>query len=273
MDIRNIQSPPFNFSGSIPAHYDQFLGPMFFEPYAIEVCTRIDPASVRFVLEIGSGTGRVTRHLRAVIPSRAKLVASDISPDMLAIAKEKLKELHIDWQIIDAQQLPFDDKTMDLVICCFGDMFVPDLPKAFAEAYRVLRDGGMLIFSTWDQLELNGASHTYRTIARNIPGVILPQNLNLPFSMTDHIAIKEILQVTGFSKIKIESIEKESIAESAKEAANALARSGFIYNEIMKRDPDLVEQIIETLEKELGEKFGASPMIAPMKAVICQAWK
>ena len=201
MRLKDIEIATPGFSGSIPEHYERVLGPMFFEPYAIEVSKRIDPSSANMVLEIGSGTGRVTAHLRKIISATTKLIGSDISEDMLAVAKEKLKELDIDWQIIDAQQLPFDDKSIDLIVCCFGYMFVPDKSKAFAEAYRVLRPGGMLIFSTWDKLELNGASFTYRKIVRRLFEDSLPDSYNLPFSMNDQAAIKGMLQETGFSKI------------------------------------------------------------------------
>src|SRR6266542_1432540 len=107
MDTKTISTPAFDFSGSIPHHYEQYLGPMFFEPYAIEVSKRIDSSSVHLALEIASGTGRVTRYLRERIPATSKLVASDISEDMLSVAKKKLRDFDIDWQIIDAQQLPF----------------------------------------------------------------------------------------------------------------------------------------------------------------------
>src|SRR5687768_16074319 len=93
----------FSFSGSIPQHYEEYLGPLFFEPYAIEVTSRIDASRVELAVELASGTGRVTRHLRNRLSSTAKLVASDISEDMLTIAKEKLKTQKIDWQIIDAE--------------------------------------------------------------------------------------------------------------------------------------------------------------------------
>ena len=273
MDNKTNSLTPFNFSGSIPEHYEQYLGPMFIEPYAIEIANRINGSLVQFALEIGCGTGRVTRHLRTIIPPASKLVASDISEDMLSVAKEKLKDLEIDWQIIDAQQLPFDNNCMDLVVCSFGYMFVPDISKGFAEAYRVLKPGGMLIFSTWDKMELNGASDTYRKIVKKLLGDSLPDLYKLPFSMNDQTAIKRMLKETGFSKIAIESVDKVSISQTAKEAANGLARGGSIYNEVIKHDPSLVEEIVKTLEEELAEKFGASPMIAPMRSVVCQAWK
>jgi ubiquinone/menaquinone biosynthesis C-methylase UbiE len=262
-----------DFSGDIATHYDQFLGPLFFEPYAIEVAKRIDPSRVSVVLEIASGTGRVTRHIRERIGAAAKLIASDISEDMLAEAKKKLSHLDIDWQHIDAQQLPFNDNSIDLVVCCFGYMFVPDKPKAFAEVYRVLKPGGMFLFTTWDKLENNAASYTSRSIAKTYLEEPLPESYNLATSMSDEGAIRSLLEDAGFSKISIEKVEQFSVSPSAKEATYGLVEGGLIYKDIKKRNPAWIDEIKIRVEKELAEKFGAAPMIAPMSAVISQAWK
>jgi ubiquinone/menaquinone biosynthesis C-methylase UbiE len=268
-----MSSNTIEFSGSIPKHYEDFLGPMFFEPYAIEVSKRIDPSSVHIALELACGTGRVTRHLRNTIPSDAKLIASDISPDMLAVAKQKLQSANIDWQIIDAQDLPYDDNSIDVVICCFGYMLVPDKLKAYTEANRVLKKGRPLLFATWDKLEYNAASYVYRTVAKKYLEEPLPAAWNLPFSMNDDEELKKDLQQAGFSEIIIERAGKIAVSPTAKDAANGLARGGLIYNEIMKRNPAWVDEIEETVEKELAEKFGEAPVNAPMSALITKATK
>ena len=273
MNTVSTSSQPFDFSGSVSKHYHQFSGPMFFEPYAIEVSNRIDPSSVNVALELASGTGRVTCHLRAVLPPTTKLIASDISADMLAVAKEKLKALDINWEMIDAQQLPFEDESIDLVVCCFGYMFVQDKLKAFTEAYRVLRPGGMLLFTTWDKLELIGASYAYRNIAKKYLKEPLPEAYNLPYSMYDESAIKEMLQEVGFSKISIEKVSKLSVSPTAKEASEGLTQGGVVYNVIMSQNPKWIEEIKALVEKELSKKFGEAPMVAPMSAVISQGWK
>lgn len=273
MDIKATTPAPSFFSGSVPHHFDQYQGPVFFEPYALEIVKRIEPFSVHHALEIACGTGCVTRHLREVIPASSTLIASDISPGMLAVAKEKLETLDIGWQIIDAKELPFNDNSIDLVVCCFGYMFVPDKPKAFAEAYRVLRPGGVLLFSTWDELELNGASYVHRKTVRKYLEEPLPEAYTLPFSMNDDNEIRESLQNAGFSEITIERVAIEAISPTAKDIAYGLTQGGSLYNEIMKRNSAWIEEITITIEKELSEKFGAAPMIAPMRALITQAKK
>jgi len=272
MDTKT-KSPAITFSGSLSQHYDDCLGPMFFEPYAIEVAKRIDPAAVQVALELACGTGRVTRHLRNALPANTKLIASDINADMMAVAKEKLSSANIDWQIINAEQLPYDDNSIDLVVCCFGYMFVPGKVKAYHEAYRVLKPGSMLLMTTWDKLEHNGASYMYRKVVEKCLNEPLPETCNLAVSMSDDKEIRKDLQQAGFSKIIIESVDKISENRSAKEAVEALTQSGSVYDEIMKRNPSQINEIKERLEKELSEKFGASPMKAPIRALITQAWK
>ena len=246
---------------------------MYFEPYAIEVSNLVDPSSVQFALELAAGTGRVTRHLRSVLPPGAKLIASDINPDMLAIAKEKLKGANIDWQIIDAQNLPFEANSIDLAVCGFGLMFMPDKLKACSEVHRVLRAGGTFITTTWDKPETIGVSYVYRTIAEKYLPQSLPESYNLPTSMHDDSVLRELLLEAGFSRVNVEKQKRDSRCPSAKDAAEALVRAGAYSKEIMSLNPARINEIKSLLAKELGKRYGDAPMIAPMSAVVAQAWK
>jgi hypothetical protein len=73
--------------------------------------------------------------------------------------------------------------------------------------------------------------------------------------------------------MSIEKVKLFSVGPTAKEAANGLVEGGSIYEEIKKRNPAWIDEIKIKVEKELAEKFGAAPMIAPMSAIISQAWK
>ena len=268
-----MSDTPKLFTGSIPEHYDKYLGPMYFEPYAIDVPTRFDANRLQKVLEIGCGTGRVTKQLREALPSTCTLIASDISEDMLAYAKEKLKNRNIEWQIIDAQSLPFEDNSIDLVVSCFAFMFVEDKAKAFAEVHRVLKKGGQFVLSLWDKLELNGPSDTYRKIVKEYIPENLPKIYGLPYSFYEKHEIKKYFDDAGFVNVTVEQDQKTAVSDSVKETAFGLSRGGSLYNEIMSRNPSWVDEIQTKLESELAKKYGDHPMKAPMSAVICEATK
>jgi ubiquinone/menaquinone biosynthesis C-methylase UbiE len=253
-------------------HYDKRQGPVFFEPYAIEIAGRIKPSAANVVLEIACGTGRVTRHLRNSLSPASRLIATDLSPDMMDVAKENLNNSNIEWQIADAQELPFEDNSVDLIVCAFGYMFVPDKVKAFAEARRVLRPGGKLLFTTWGQLEENAAPYVHRKVVKKHLGE-LPAQFMYAFLMNDEVEIGVWLQKAGFSDINFETVEKIAEGSSAKEVADGLAMNGAFYDYVVARNPGLAETIKSEIEEVLTEKYGAKPMKCPMLALFTTAIK
>ena len=97
-------------------------------------------------LEIGAGTGFFTLNLKLAGVLDEGTV-TDISPGMVAVAKRNAEGLgfSIDGQAADAEELPYDDNTFDLIIGHAVIHHVPDVDKAFREMFRVLKPGGRLV--------------------------------------------------------------------------------------------------------------------------------
>ena len=155
------------FAGSIPKIYETYLVPLIFEPYArtwrngwLETPSR--------VLEIAAGTGVVTRALASALPEGVSIVATDLNQAMLDQAAAIGTKRPVEWRQADAMQLPFADGTFDAVVCQFGVMFFPDKAKAFAEARRVLRPGGVFLFNVWDRIEENEFADTVTTALESL---------------------------------------------------------------------------------------------------------
>jgi ubiquinone/menaquinone biosynthesis C-methylase UbiE len=129
------------FKHSTPELYDRFMGPLLFAPYAEEVAQRVALLRPERVLETAAGTGIVTRAVSEALPT-AEIVATDINPAVVEFAAQHVRSEGVTFQAADAQQLPFDDESFDLVLCLFGVMFFPDKVRANAEARSVLRPGG-----------------------------------------------------------------------------------------------------------------------------------
>jgi ubiquinone/menaquinone biosynthesis C-methylase UbiE len=116
-----------------------FFDRVLFQGGRVWACSRAEGE----VLEIAVGTGRNLEHHR----NGVQLTGIELSPEMLAIAQERAKELgrEADLRIGDAQELGFPDASFDSVVCTLALCTIPDDRAAVAEAYRVLRPGGLFL--------------------------------------------------------------------------------------------------------------------------------
>ncbi len=99
-------------------------------------------------LEIGSGTGFFLLNLmQAGVASKG--VVTDLSPGMVQVALRNAASLQLDVQgsVADAERIPYDDASVDLVVGHAVLHHVPDLPAAMREVLRVLRPGGRFVFA------------------------------------------------------------------------------------------------------------------------------
>jgi len=98
-------------------------------------------------LEIGSGTGYFSLNLLQM-GTIERLTATDISPGMLQRLSTTAGSLGLEAETVatDAEELPFEDESFDLVFGHAVLHHIPDLKRAFAEFLRVLRPGGAIAF-------------------------------------------------------------------------------------------------------------------------------
>lgn len=144
------------FTGSIPAYYDNHLGPMLFEPYARDMADRIGALNASNVLELACGTGILTRRLLDILPRHSNLLATDLNEAMIDYARPKFtNDSNVKLEVMDATGLTLPSDAFDAVVCQFGWMFFPDKLAAARESHRVLRPEGHLLFSVWDSFVAN----------------------------------------------------------------------------------------------------------------------
>ena len=214
------------FSGSIAKLYETYLVPLIFEPYAADLVNRLASRSLTRVLEIAAGTGVVTRALASVLPEGVSIVATDLNQPMLDHASALGTKRPVEWRHADAMQLPFQDETFDAVVCQFGVMFFPERPKAFSEARRVLRSGGVFIFNTWDRINENEFADTVTTALESLFPKDPPRFLaRTPHGYWDPLTIKRDLADRGFiGSPQITTVAARSRAESAGSQRSRTAR-------------------------------------------------
>jgi len=256
------------FSGSIAALYESHLVPLIFEPYAADLATRVAARSPARLLEIGAGTGVVTRNLASALPENASIVATDLNQPMLDLASSIGTRRPVEWRQADAMRLPFADGTFDVVVCQFAAMFFPEKAKAFSEARRVLRPGGFFHFNVWDRIEENEFADVVTTAVASMFPSNPPRFLaRTPHGYHERADLERDLAAAGFTSLpEIETVTARSKADSAKIVAFAYCQGTPLRNEIEARAPLRLAETTDLATEAIARRFGRGPVDGKISA-------
>ena len=130
-------------SGDYPSMVETFLLPL--GPRLVEAC---GIGSGMKVLDVAAGTGN------ASIPAAqtgAQVTASDLTPELLEAGRTRAEAdgLTLEWVEADAENLPFEDQSFDVVMSSIGAMFAPHHQEVADELVRVCRPGGTIGMLNW----------------------------------------------------------------------------------------------------------------------------
>jgi ubiquinone/menaquinone biosynthesis C-methylase UbiE len=100
------------------------------------------------VLDVAAGNGNATL---AAARRFAQVTSTDYVPALLDKGRERARAegLSVQFQVADAEELPFADGSFDVVLSTYGAMFAPDQAQTAAEMMRVVRSGGRIGMANW----------------------------------------------------------------------------------------------------------------------------
>jgi SAM-dependent methyltransferase len=118
------------------------------------------------VLDVAAGNGNATL---AAARRFADVTSTDYVPDLLekGALRAKAQGLDIQFQVADAEALPFEDGSFDVALSTFGAMFTPEPSKTARELLRVVRSGGRIGMANWTPEGFLG--QLFRVIAAYAP--------------------------------------------------------------------------------------------------------
>ena len=261
------------FAGSIPETYDRYLVPLLFESFAADLARRVSSSSPSAVLETAAGTGVVTRALTPRLRPDAAYVVTDLNQPMLDYAATRqAADGRVSWRKADAQALPFEDATFDMVFCQFGVMFFPDRQLGYREVKRVLKPGGHFLFSVWDHIGENVfADDVTNALAEVFPNDPPRFLVRTPHGYYDTALIRNELQNAGFSSAAVETRAEQSRAPSPRHPAVAYCQGTPLRNEIEARGADSLEAATDHAASAIANRHGSGEVAAKIQAHIIVA--
>ena len=207
------------------------------------------------------------------LPCEVEITAIDLNQAMLDHALTIGTRQPVAWRHADAMKLPFADAEFDTVVCQFGVMFFPDKAKAFAEAGRVLKPGGMYVFNVWDRIEDNEFADTItEALATVFPDDPPRFMARTPHGYHDKAAIVRDLVQGGFrASPEITTMAARSRAESAKIPAIAYCQGTPLRNEIETRNASLLAEATNEAERAIAQRFGTGMVDGKIQAHVVSA--
>jgi ubiquinone/menaquinone biosynthesis C-methylase UbiE len=228
------------------------------------------------VLELACGPGGPGFAASPLVGTDGKVVVSDFSPEMTAIAARRAtdRELgNVSARVLDLENIDAADDSFDVVLCREGLMLVPDPDRAAREICRVLRPGGRASIAVWGPRANNPwLSVVFDVVSAQLGAPVPPPGLPQPFSLDDADRFHTILTDAGLDDVEVATAPSPYKAASVEEWWNrTLALAGPLANVVATLPPEAKEELRARAEEAIGEYVSADGLNVPGETLLASA--
>jgi enediyne biosynthesis protein CalE5 len=223
----------------------------------------IELASIKVgsnVLDISTGIGEPAITAAREVGNTGQVLATDISSEMLSIAKQRAINAGLQHAIVfkqgDTRTMELPNSTFDAALCRFGLMFLPDLDTALLNIYGSLVNGGRFAAAVWASPEKDSLfTSTMNTVMKETRTSPPPAGVPGPFSLSDENLLRNYFVNSGFKDVTIERIDVTFDFGSSKEYASFVHETaGPLHEMLSNESPERRQKILEAVS-ESARKF------------------
>jgi enediyne biosynthesis protein CalE5 len=216
------------------------------------------------VLDIATGIGEPSITAAQLVGKNGHVVAIDISPQMLAVAKERSISLGLqdvmDFREGDVETIDLPSSTFDAALCRFGLMFLPNIQAGLSNIHRSLVNDGRFAAAVWatpDKVPF--ISLAFNVLLKETNSPPPPVNAPGPFSLSDEKLLKEYFNNSEFKDVTIERQEMIFNFKTAEEFTNFVCETASPVQVILskqseERRKELLDAITETVVNNYVDK-------------------
>jgi ubiquinone/menaquinone biosynthesis C-methylase UbiE len=249
--------------------YENNFVPTLFGPWAPRVADAAGINSDDRVLDVGCGTGVLTREAAQRVGASGHVTGLDLNEGMLSVAR--LVGPEIEWRQGDAGDLPFADESFDVVVSQFALMYFPDRSAALREMWRVLVSGGRLAVAVWAPHERAKGYVELARIARRYAGEKAVDIIRKPHMLGEPETLRTLFDEAGIEDPETKILDGVYTQPSIDYFLESEVKGSPLFN--LFDDENYQPFLEETREVLKSFLLPNGELVIPMDATIVTAQK
>jgi ubiquinone/menaquinone biosynthesis C-methylase UbiE len=211
------------------------------------------------VLDIATGIGEPAISAAKKVGNGGHVLATDISSQMLSIAKQRAISLGlqdvIEFKEGDSETIDLPNSTFNAVLCRWGLMFLPDLKTGLSNLHKSLVDGGRLAAAVWASPDkVPFIALALNTVMKETNSPQPPPGTPGPFNLSDEYILKDSFIKSGFIDITIERINVVFDFDSAEDYSSFVhGTAAPIRSMLANETPERREEILKAIAESAGK--------------------
>ncbi|HXM89433.1 MAG TPA: class I SAM-dependent methyltransferase [Candidatus Acidoferrum sp.] len=224
------------------------------------------------VLDIATGSGEPALTAARAVGQSGRVVAVDMSPAMLAIARERVDVAglsNVELIESDAESLSLDADSFDAALCRWGLMFMPDLDGVLRGMHRALKPGGRFATAVWSVADKVPMCGLARDAIRRITGIVPPPNAPDPIRLADTSILERALAGAGFRDVTFERLIVTFEFPSAEAFADFRSQIGGTRAMLSKMPAETARHVRDAVVASAREYAVATGVVRMSNETIC----
>tara|TARA_R100001143_G_scaffold63596_1_gene73245 strand:- start:26594 stop:27412 length:819 start_codon:yes stop_codon:yes gene_type:complete len=223
------------------------------------------------VLETACGTGLVTERITGKVGKYGRVVATDLSEEMIKLAKQRLNSGNgsVEFKRMDAEKLDMYEESYDSVICALGLMYVPDPVQSLKEMHRVLKPDGRAGIAIWGERKNCGWAEIFPIVDQYVASEVCP----MFFQQGTGDALDYSLKLAGFQDIETDRFQNNLTFTDDDQALMAAFAGGPVALAYRKFDEKTKEKAYQEYLESISEYRKGDGYEIPGEFVVAKAVK
>jgi ubiquinone/menaquinone biosynthesis C-methylase UbiE len=227
------------------------------------------------VLDVAGGAGEPSLTIAKTVGPTGLVICTDVTAEMVAAAQSEAQRhgvTNIEFRQCAADSLPFQNNSLDAVVCRLGVMFFPDPLAGLREMLRVTKRGGVLSLAVWDKGELNPFSYLITDVLARHFGTATAADPNAPgaFRFAEHGGLARILSEAGAVGVSERVLKFQIAAPISLEQFWELRSetSGTLREKLATLPEQQRNLIAQEAQEAVREFFSGDQMSIPAQMII-----